>query len=452
MSSASRATVLACSPDELRRAARLLRQTGAELSSTVADLQVLGTSTPDWSGLAALEQQARVRALATLITLACSPTEEAAVGLERCADIADDAAHRVRAHSRAVEDALRELAGLHGLGPPPEPLLLEAWRARLAELERVIASGRAGIEEAQAQFETVQRRTAGQVQEIWAPVLRGWSTVEMLVHLGLKSMGAKKWGQGIWSVGTAVRSANRARRARDHARWRQARGVLDARLRSLTTTTAPDWVPRKARPAARLGARALGPVGLIATWWSAFQDTRTKGGYEGRRGEVTQSLAMLAVIGVPALAAAPLLPVAGVYGAVTVSAYNMWSLGNWVYDNRDRFEREIRIVRALSDPVAAGTEVGVLYARTAKAVPIVRARVSSSLRRLGSEIRRLPIPPLGEPIRLPDVPIGGGRRLPIWVAVPWVLPGSPPTFTAPGFRLPTLPTLPDVSELRSVTP
>lgn len=334
--------VLATSPEELRRAARALRRLGEELQVAGARAGASSAYGDRWTGLAALEQQARTGALRQLVLLSATPGLEVAQALERCADVAEDAGAQVRSGARRTEQALAEVARLRALGPPPEPLLEEVWRQRLQEAEREAARGRALIAEAEELFDTAQRQAAGVLG-------RAWSVVQEAPR--------------IWEVGTDLRKAATAIprkmvqvvRTTDmvlhlaRARWAADAGARAVALRRATARLGQLWEQITSPRAGQRFARARflpGPFGTVISWLSAWGDRRHGGGYAGWRGTITRVLATGALVGGPVALAglfpplAPALPV----GIGMITVYQSWMLGNAAWDALPAARRYARLV------------------------------------------------------------------------------------------------------------
>lgn len=337
-------SVLQTSPEELRRAARVLRGVGADLADLGARAASAAPSRDGWAGVAALEQQARLSSLRRLVELTSLPGAEVATVLDRCADVAEGCTVRVLTWRRRVEELTAELTGLRLQGPPPEPVLEVAWRRRVAELEEEVARARRFIDEAEAEFDDAQQ---------WASrvVLGAWSVVEAVHRVVGYAKGVRTAARRIpWAVVHTVRTSQMVV-ALSRARWAKEAAVRAAALRrgqeilqGLIVQLSP---PRGAGRALGTGRFAPGPVGLILAWVTAWSDLRTGGGYEGWRGGITRVLATGALVGGPLTLVGlfpPLVAVAPV-GISLIGLYQGWILGNVVWDGVTVGMRYVRLAR-----------------------------------------------------------------------------------------------------------
>ena len=436
MSGGGVSPVLATSPEALRRAARTLRRLGEDLEGLSARVAMSGGFDHGWSGLAALEQQARAGALSRLVSLSAAPGLDVAHALEGCADVAEDAGARVRAGVRRLEQGLAELARLRALGPPLEPLLEEAWHRRVREVEQEVASARTLMEQAEDSFDTAQQQAAG-------VLVRAWAVVEEAPNL--------------WQVGRAVHGAVTALpkkvlrivRTTDmvlslaRARWAADAGVRAAALQRGSARLGQLW-QQLTSPKTRtfLGrARFLpGPTGTVMSWLSAWGDRRDGGGYAGWRGGVTQVLATGALIGGPVTLAGfiPGMQVAAPVGVGLITVYQSWMLGNAAWDALPTARRYARLairhaprvrdaaldlarrardraVGRLTDlRTAALGRVATVGLQATRRMQDVRAGVEDLLGRVpDTEPLRDRIRQVGVPIRLPGVPLGPVLRAPV---------------------------------------
>lgn len=472
-------TVLATSPEELRRAARALRRLGEDLQGVGARAAVSGASDHGWTGLAALEQQARAGALRSLVTLTATPGLDVAQALERCADVAEDAGARVRSGARRLEQGLAELARLRTLGPPPEPLLEQAWRSRVQQVEQEVASARALMEQAEHSFEAAQQQAAGVLGRAWAVV---------------------EEAPTLWEVGTAVhgvvaalpKKLLRVVRTTDmvislaRARWAADAGARAAALQRGTASLVQLWQQLTSPGRGTVLARARflpGPVGSAMSWFAAWGDRRDGGGYAGWRGDITRVLATGALVGGPMALAGlfpgltPALPV----GIGLITVYQSWMLGNAAWDALPAARRYARLavrhaprvrdaaldlvgrardraVGRLTDlRTAALGRVAAVGVQATRRLQDVRAGVEETLAplrdpgrwRIGlprdvevvrpvrelveDVVGRLPetsplrdaIRQVGVPVRLPGVPLGPVLRAPVELGrLPWAGVGA----------------------------
>lgn len=434
-------SVLLVSPDELRQAGRLLRGVGVqveELADRARQQTVdLGEA---WTGLAALEQAARAAAVRELVRLTARPGGAAAEAMERAAGVAESAGARVRAWSRRVDECRAELTTLQTLGPPPDPILEQLWRRRLQEVEQELVRARCLVEEAEREWHAVEQDVAAVVSTAWS-VVTELNEARQVLHPVLQTV-TKTWAT-VRSAGLATATAIALARAR----WRRSAPLRDQALRRARvwfrelTTGRPgrgkDWT------LARRVKFVPGPIGWVLTYLGALQDVRTGGGYEGWRGDVTRFLAASALVGGPLMLAGIVLPPLGLAGFVAVSAYQVWTAGNLVWDNRAKL---VRYARQAAEGIAlADRELDRLRARA-----LVRlSGVITSLRDPGTwQVRpsdplpRIDVTDVLSPLldRVPD--IGWLRERWRQVGQPLRLPAVPLPPVLPPLRLGTWPRLP----------
>lgn len=428
--SAAGAALLSTSPQELRRAARLLRTLGEELDGVGARALVTGDLADGWTGLAALEHQARVGALHRLVVLAATPGREVAQALDRCAAVAEDAGARARAGLRRAEQGLAELASLRAVGPPPEPVLEQAWRRRLVEVEQEVARARSAVSQAEEAFNLAQQEAAGVLGEAWSVVEEAPLLRDLVGDLRRAATGLPK------HVAHLVRTTDMviwlAR-----ARWAAQAQAREAALHRATLRLQQLWLqlrsPREARR--RFGRTPLvpGPVGWVSAWLTAWSDARHGGGYDGWRGGLTRVLARGALVGGPMALAGlhPALAPAAPVGLGLISLYQTWMLGNEVWDGLPTVARYARTaVRRAPFPVEVGRAVvGRARDRATARLRQLRAAAAGSALLAGERVRdvveevldrstgtvhlRDRMHQVGVPIRLPAVPLGPVLRAPV---------------------------------------
>lgn len=467
--------VLSASPDELRRAARLLRGVGAQMQSAAQVASRQARVEQYWQGLAATAFVARTEVLADVARKVVDPAQVAADLLEQFARGTEDAQAQVRTWSKVVAEHTQELTTLRGLGPPAEPALLETWCRRVAELEQGIERARGLIRRAEEEFAQGQQLAAGAIRELWEPVGRTIDQVVFAVQLGTSVFkGVTRSRSAIWSTRTVLdwmRSrwgATRTHRAAALERFQEAMRRFEKPNK--LAAKVPRWFRA---PGGIIG----GPVLSAYQMWGAWQDMQDGGGYDGWRGRTTRTLAGAALVGVPLTYTTPLFPPVGLVAIGTVSTYQAWMAGNWVYDHRTQIVQAGRSVlerapavrrtvdraatRALVGAVGRAqrffSEAGHLQRQAQERLAYGRGTVLETVRHpLGSLRRqvevvvdRLPdsgavresLRQLGEPIRMPDVPLCVVERLPVGVAVPWlgggrwidpVLDGLDRRFGSPG--------------------
>lgn len=438
--SAPAASVLHCSPGELRQAARLLRGVRQEVQLLAGRARTMA-ATGGWLGVAALEQQAHAGRLGQLVTSTGQPQEEVAGALDRCADVVETSATRVRFWNRRAEDLVAELVSLRTMGPPPDPLLEQVWRRRLEEAERELARAWAFVDEAEAVFDAAQRQAAAVVSGAWAAVRELYRLGQLGDQLRkTPDVIARTAVRTVWTTEMviALARARWARTAPARAAARQRVAVLLERLRRLGRAAAggQGWLAR---------LRLLpGPLGMVLAWFTAWSDVRTGGGYAGWRGGTTRVLAGGALVGGPLALLTPFAPPAGMVGIALIGLYQAWSIGNAVWDGAPTVVRYARRAgRAGKDLADRGLQVTVrarervtarlreIRARTAvRTVGLAvrtRERVRDRLDEVADLTERLPgtaplrdrLRTLGTPIRLPAVPLGPTLRAPVDLGRRW---------------------------------
>lgn len=417
--------VLLVRPDELRQAGRLLRGVGEQVEE-LADRarQEVADLGQTWTGLAALEQQARAAVVRELVRVTARPGRAAADALDRAAEVAASAGDRVRAWTRRVDDCRAELTALRAAGPPPEPHLEQVWRRRLQQVEQELVLAQCLVGEAEQEWRAVE-------QDVVAVVSTAWSVVTELEQARQVLQPVLQAATKAW---TSVRSAGLTTAtaiALARARWQRSAPLRDLALRRARvwlrqlTTGKPgrgkDWtLVRKAK-------FVPGPVGWVLTYLGALDDVRTGGGYPGWRGDVTRFLAGGALVGGPLMVLGLALPPLGLAGITAVSAYQAWTAGNLVWDNRGAVLRYAR--QAAEGAVLVDRKLDELraraYLRVAEHLTMLREartwQVTPSgprpridvLDTLGPVLERLPDiewlrerwRQVGEPVRLPAVPL-----------------------------------------------
>lgn len=426
-------SVLLVSPDELRQAGRLLRGVGEqveELADRARQQTVdLGEA---WTGLAALEQAARAAAVRELVRLTARPGRVAAEAIDRAAGVAESAGSRVRAWSRRVDECRAELTALQTLGPPPDPLLEQLWRRRLHDVEQELVRARCLVEEAEREWQAVEQDVSAIVSTAWS-VVTELNEARQVLQPVLQTV-TKTWAT-VRSAGLATATAIALARAR----WQRSAPLRDQALRRARvwfrelTTGRPgrgkDWT------LVRTMKFVPGPIGWVLTYLGALQDVRTGGGYEGWRGDVTRFLAASALVGGPLMLAGIVLPPLGLTGFVAVSAYQVWTAGNLVWDNRApliRYARQAGEAMALADRQLDQLKVRAL---------VRAAGVMTTLR----DPQTWPVTPTGPllPVRVTEVLGPVLRRRPDleWLRERWRQVGDP-------LRLPAVPLPPVLPPLR----
>lgn len=470
-------TVLQTSPEELRRAARLLQGLGGEVEGLAERTAAAAGLGGGWQGVAALQQEARAAALRELVRRAAGPVREVSSALGTAADTAESAGSRVRAWTGRLQDCHAELMSLRMMGPPPDPLLEASWRRRLQEIEQETQRCQVLIEEAEREWLAAQGRVAATLAGAWTVVgeLQGLrEAFEPVVRLGLKVRTgvAQMVHSTRWAIAMARATWARSAAVRAVALQR-VRSAMSAFFRTLTGSKELTLL-RKVR-------LVPGPVGWALTWLGATQEVRTGAGYTGWRGGITRGLAGATLVAGPMLLIGPLIPPAGLVGVTIMTTYQFWLLGNTLYDQWPAIARyarlgwdqavrgavwgarhgpdlarraAVRAVQRLSQVKAGalGTAAGFAVRRghalqrvredVGGALQDVRSRVvglppgvtgkplpdaEDVVRTLGGLVSRMPdtswlrerLRQAGEPLRLPAAPLGPTLRAPIDLGTGW---------------------------------
>lgn len=368
-------TVLACDPDQLRTTARDLRRAADELEVSAAE--IAGSSDPVWTGLAAVEQAARLAEVSGAVRQLASPLEQVAGALVVVASAAQEHGATVRWHSRLRDEAELERSRLVAFGSPTEPVGAASWSAQVARLGEEVAGHRRLVDEAERAFAEVLGGAARLLEQIRAQVPQiVW---DLVLTVTTARNVARGWRQATGAAGLAG-SARRLRRMRVPGGERTHHVVqqrVDKHVRRLRMQT-PAWVA-KVPGGAKVAGRALPVVALLDAAGGAW----TGGGYEGWRGGLTRGLAVAGTVGagvavvtggvVVGVAAAP----AAVAGLGLAAVYQAWMTGNWVYDNRERVGRLAS--RAWSGTRSFG---GRVWSGGKNVVGTARERAASGLGRL----------------------------------------------------------------------
>lgn len=360
--------LLIVDPDELLVSARELRRTVAELQSAAGEVGAAAET--GWCGLASLEQAARRREVAELLTRLGSPLEEVAGVLDRVAAAGREQGGLARRLAVVRDERALERSRLLALGPPPEPQAAVHWRTLVALAEEELARLERLIAAAEQEFDRVQRHAARALSQVlglvppivWdlallvmtvKKVVRGWQQVAAAAAMGASLHRLRTMG-----VRGGERTIHRTRqRVERHVR----------RLRQAP----PRWVS-KVPGGAVVAGRAVPLVAGI----DALPKIFTGGGYQGWRGTLTRGLAGVAVVGVAA-AVAPLGTTAAVAGLGAAAIYQGWMTGSWIYDNRGR-------IRGAASRLWSGTRglAGGALSGSRRAVGRARERAGSALDRL----------------------------------------------------------------------
>ncbi len=431
----------AASPPELRSAARSLAAAQDDLDRLAGRAARTPCPTAQWWGLAALEQQASTEVLLSVLSRTVGPLGELSRAAERLAEVSEQTQRTVGRLGAQHEAASRERALVIAAPVDPTDLAAVARRAaRIGELDRLLE--RIGIDrcDAEGALDAVCRQVQGQVERSWPQDL-----AQDLRTLGEVGFGVFKVYNGARQIGTGVQLLRLSVRYASAIDLR-VRLELLIRIRGLVTAVGkvPWWASR------------LGPFGALLVPLTvtppAWADLRDGGGYQGARGTITRITAALAIPGSVAIA----LPVPSAhlkaFGAITVGAYGAWKGGNYLYDNP-----EITVLlghAAWHEARRRAGELGDLIGPTPRMPwgplgplgPVIgtepgRGWVRDRAEDLIDDLPELPgqwdrfARQLGEPIRLDDLPIAPGPRLPVVPTLTFLrrLPGGLLSLPGPGW-------------------
>ncbi|WP_151525254.1 hypothetical protein [Serinicoccus kebangsaanensis] len=420
-------SVLACSPDELERTARLLREAGSEIEA-VAGRLLSSSPTPDgWAGLAALQASARVQALHRVTRSAAGPPQEAAAAVQQCAGVARSAGEQVRRWHRVGERRLAESVALRAPGPPPEPALEALWRRRLEQLQHEIDTARRRVDAAEDDFRSAQETAARRVRTAWE-VIQDLRSIRDIPSNALQAAGYA-WStveRGIRTTQVVVQLAR--------ARWARATAVRLQALHRAQQALARLGALGRWRHAPRLFSRIRlvpGPVGMVAAWFTAWSDLRDGGGYAGWRGGTTRVLAGLGLAGGVMVLTTPAFPLLGAAGVGLLTLYQAWSAGNAAYDGAVvalRYLRRYAVprLRDLGQATLLAHRRAVGRLRSARdTVRLARVALALEAGRRMTQVRDATAPVLerlDDPVhRVVGLPPGGPVRLPTREVVDRVL-------------------------------
>lgn len=416
-------TVLAVRPDDLRVAARSLVVAQCDLKELVARLARSDAATAvGWQGVAALGQRAASCRVRSAVLARCAPLGGLAQSLDTLADQGAQAQVVVRAAQRAFEEAQAERRRqIDLLNFIVEPVEAEAIRSRIMVLDSLIQRAQDELDDAERGLERGRRVVEDLLQDSW--VGQSWEDLSDLVTAGREML-------PIWRGGSLVVVATRlllttAAAAREVSPF--VRQMLDIKVaRLLRAVMKPPAIALMAGPLGRL----LIPIVVVSDAWP---DLVEGGGYTGWRGGMVRVTAGFAIPGSVAMVM-PHPVVAGV-GAATVGAYYLVKGSNAVYDHRKQIAKVGRYAWQHRNTIRK------------VAHEVLRPRPGMPLGPLGpllpigdGVVPKLPdlpdlddlkrfVPKIEVPLRLPDVPIGPGLRLP-------VIP--PPSLLTVPIMLPTL--------------
>lgn len=410
-------------PEDVREVADRLRAAGAELERVAATARACAAG-PSWVGLAALEQAARAEAAGSLVAALVAPGEEAARILGGVATATEQARAETARWQRRGEELAEELVHLRAAVPTADPSLAPVVASRIEQLELELSRVRERVEATAEELERSLVLAARAVREAAQPLR---TALEHLVTLGLAGQKLAKAHRPVRRAVVAAAGLStmaRSRWARDPRAREAARSRLQDASRRWAQLRQGPAPGRFVPPPLRGPTALLGRLSPVWTWFGALADLRDGGGDQGWRGTTTRVVAGGAVLGVPALALAAVLPPVGLAGLVAVGAYTAWTTGSWLYDHRQA------VGRAIGATLARVREAGARSARWVEdageaARGRARARAARGLRRLGQiagqvtdgagrlgpaagrwvvEAQRL-----GRPT-VPDLPIRSGRR------------------------------------------
>ncbi|WP_289018474.1 hypothetical protein [uncultured Ornithinimicrobium sp.] len=380
------APVPASGAEELREVADGLRAASSELRRLPDEVRGPGAG-PSWVGLAALEQAARAEATARLLAALADPLEHIAGVLRGVADATDDARQETARWQHRADQAVEELARLRAAVPTAEPAVQGLVASRIEQLELEVVRAAERVRRTEEELETVRLVASRALREAVSPLR---ALLEQVVTLGLaghKLVKAHRPVRRAVVAAAGLTTVARASWARDAA----ARAAARARLRDAPRR----WAQLRQQPSpGRLVPPPLrGPVALLGrlspawTWFGALSDLVDGGGRTGWRAGATRAVAAGAVLGVPALALATVLPPVGLAGMVAVGAYTAWTTGSWLYDHREAIGRAAGATwsRARSGGARAGRWV---QRAGGDAVRRARDRARRGLQRL-AQTRRL---------------------------------------------------------------
>jgi hypothetical protein len=430
---------LAASPQELRSASRALANGQAELDRLAGCGRRAPCGTAQWWGLAAFEQQARTESLVSVLDRTAGPLGELSRAVDRLAWHCEQTQHTVLRLTAQRDAAAGERVALIAAPVDPTDLAAVARRAaRIGELDRLLERIEIDRCDAEGALDAVCRQVQGQVEGSWPQEL-----AQDLRTLGEVGFGVFKVYSGARQIGTGVQLLRLSVRYAGAIDLRLRLELL-IRIRGLVTAVGkvPWWASR------------LGPFGALVVPLTVFPpawaDLRDGGGYQGTRGTITRITAALAIPGSVAIA----LPVPSAhlkaFGAITVGAYGAWKGGSYLYDNPEitvllghaAWHEAKRRAGEIGDLI--GPTPGMPWGPLGPLGPVIgtepgRGWVRDRAEDLIDDLPELPdqwarsVRQLGEPIRLGDLPIAPGPRLPAVPTLPFIdrwpgglsLPGVP---------------------------
>ncbi len=185
---------------------------------------------------------------------------------------------------------------------------------------------------------------------IYDTAITGW---------GLKT--AWSTGKRMWNLSQFFRAL--ARPAKGFAALARAEGLIAAAKAFIHgTSTSPVF-------------RFLDRIALPVTVLTAIKDIYTGGGYQGARQWATRGFAAAGGAGALVLLAGGVgavvtAPITATVAAVAVTAYGLWGLGNYAFDNREAIGRAVNITGGwLTDRWEDATRAAKAYAHTMLVAP-----------------------------------------------------------------------------------
>lgn len=388
---------LALSPGELRLGAMTLGQQAALLGAAGA---APSGAAAGWSGLAALQQQAREEEWARMLCALDDPLEELAGLVAGFADQVEDSQQTIRHWLTRGAEAAREEADLQRLVALADELTRPPLERRLQDARWLVDQARQRVAQVEEELRQRAEQLAARVADSW-PV-RLLRELAWIRDVGQATIDLYSTGRMLAPISAVVQHAVAAARATDV----QARALLQGRMSQAVLA-----LQRSFLPAGRL-MRFLpvlsGPVGTTLSYSiSGAADLFTGGGYTGWRGGVTRVLGGLAVPASIAL----WFPPATFVSAAVLGTYTAWTAGNVIVDNRHNIARFGR--QAAQAARLAATALDRRYQINER----LKAGAEAA-RDMGEDYLRHvnPMPDLDDE---PDVPITiPGVPVPIWVELP----------------------------------
>ena len=420
------AAVPASGPGDLREVATGLHAASAELERLPAEVRGLAAGS-SWVGLAALEQAARAEATGRLLAALADPLEQVAGVLRGLADATDDARHEATRWQHQGDQAAEELLRLRTLLPTAEPTVQLLVASRVEQLELDVLRAGERVRRAEEELETVRLVAARALRDAVLPLRALLEQVATLGLAGHKLVKAHRPVRRAAVAAAGLTTVARARWARDVGAREAARVRLRDAPQRWAQVRQPPPPGRLVPPPLRGPVALLGRLSPVWTWFGALSDLVDGGGSTGWRGGATRAVAAGAVLGVPALALATVLPPVGLAGMVAVGAYTAWTTGAWLYDHRDVIGRaagatwsRVRSAGSRAGRWVQGAGEGAVRrardraGRGLQQLRETRRFVGTGATRLGTVAGRWAVELHRAGGRgVPDLPIGPGRRTPV---------------------------------------